>query len=164
MNFEYERDTRQAYRNVEKAQAYQTYHNRGLTWGLVTQWRNRLLIQSALVRCGLSPQAKILDIPCGTGITGDVLQHLPHPVVAADISLEMMSMAGGEYDFPHFLGFVQSDITKTPFRPGDFACIIILGLMHRLSADIRARVLAEVAFLRPRFAIISYSINSRWQK
>lgn len=164
MTYEYEKDTRQAYRDPQKARVYKLFYTRRLTWGRFTSWRIRLAVQSALRRCGLAPQARILDIPCGTGIMGEIFRHLPNPVVAADISLEMMALAEGEYDFPHFLGFVQSDITQTPFRPGDFSCIITLGLMHRLPAKIRANVLAKVVSLKPRYIIISYSIDSPWQR
>lgn len=121
-------------------------------------------MQRALRRCNLPPQAKILDIPCGSGIMGRIFRLFPNPVVAADISLEMMDLAREEYGFPHFLGFVQADITRTPFDPEDFACIVIMGLMHRLPAAIRRKVLAEVAALKPRYVIISYSRDNSWQR
>lgn len=164
MTYEYEKDTRQAYRHVQKARAYKNFHTRDLNWARFSTWRERVIVQGALAGCGLSPQAKILDIPCGTGILADMFGSLTNPVVAADISLEMMNLARQEYEFPHFLGFVQSDITQTPFRPGDFACLVILGLMHRLPAKIRGKVLAEIAALKPRHVIISYSIDSPWER
>jgi ubiquinone/menaquinone biosynthesis C-methylase UbiE len=162
--YEYEKDTRQAYRNVEKAQLYRSYQSQDLSWGRVTSWRRRLIVHKALASCDLSPQDKILDIPCGTGIIGDILQQFPNPVVGADISTEMMELARSEYAFSHFLGFVQADITQTSFQPGDFACIFILGLMHRLPANIRGKVLAEIATLKPQYLIISYSLDSPCQR
>jgi SAM-dependent methyltransferase len=164
VNCEYEKDTRQAYRNVQKAQAYKSLHTRELSWARFSMWRERSIVQKALAGCGLSPGAKILDIPCGTGILGDTLQQFPNPVVAADISLEMMALARAEYAFSHFLGFVQADITQTSFRPGDFACIVILGLMHRLPVQIRRKVLAEIATLKASQVIISYSVDSLGQR
>ena len=164
MTYEYEKDTRQAYRNVQKAQAYKSLYTRELSWARFSMWRERAIVRRALAGCGLSPQAKILDIPCGTGILGGILQEFPNPVVAADISPEMMELARAEYAFSHFLGFVQADITQTSFRPGDFACIVILGLMHRLPAQIRGKVLAEIAALRSRHVIICYSIDSLGQR
>lgn len=164
MTFEYEKDTRQAYRNVQKAQAYKSLHTRELSWARFTMWRERTIVQKTLAGCGLSPPAKILDIPCGAGILGGILQGFPNPVVAADISLEMMELARTEYAFSHFLGFVQADITQTSFRPGDFACMVILGLMHRLPVQMRGKVLAEIAALRARQVIISYSVDSLGQR
>jgi SAM-dependent methyltransferase len=164
VTFEYEKDTRQAYRNVQKAQAYKSLHTRELSWARFTMWRERTIVRKVLGGCGLAPQAKILDIPCGTGILGGILQEFPNPVVAADISPEMMELARPEYAFAHFLGFVQADITQTSFRPGDFACIVILGLMHRLPAQMRRQVLDEIAALRARQVIISYSIDSLGQR
>jgi ubiquinone/menaquinone biosynthesis C-methylase UbiE len=164
LTYEYEKDTRQAYRNVQKAHTYKGYQSRELTWGRLTSWREWTIIQGVLTRCSLPVQAKILDIPCGSGIMGRIFRLFPHPVVAADISLEMMGLAREDYNFAHFLGFVQADITRTPFDPGDFACIVIMGLMHRLPAAIRRKVLSEVAALKPRYAIISYSLDSPWQR
>lgn len=164
MTYEYEKDTRRAYRDVHKARHYQDYQSRDLTWGRLTSWREWAIVRSALVCCGLSPQAKILDIPCGTGIMGKIFRLFPNPVVAADISLEMMDLAREEYNFTHFLGFVQADITRLPFDPGEFDFIIIMGLMHRLPAKIRRKVLAEIASLRARQVIISYSIDSLGQR
>lgn len=164
MTYEYEKDTRQAYRDAHKARVYKSYQSQERTWGRVTSRREWIIVRRALDGCGLSPQAKILDIPCGTGIMGGILQQFPNPVVAADISLEMMDLAREEYTFSHFLGFVQSDITQTPFRPGDFACIVTLGLMHRLPSAIREKVLTGIASLRPRYVIISYSLDSLWQR
>lgn len=164
MTYEYDKDTRQAYRHVEKARAYKNFHTRDLNWARFSTWRERVIVQGALAGCGLSPQAKILDIPCGTGVLGGILQEFPNPVVAADISREMMELARAEYAFPHFIGFIQSDITQTPFRPGDFPCIVILGLMHRLPAEIRKKVLAEIATLKARHVIISFSIDSTGQR
>ena len=164
LTYEYERDTRQAYRNAHKARVYKNYQSQELNWGRVTSWRERVIVRKALDGCGLSPHAKILDIPCGTGILGCILQQFPNPVVAADISLEMMDLAREEYSFSHFLGFVQSDINQTPFRPGDFACIVTLGLMHRLPSTIREKVLTGIASLKPRHVILSYSLDSRWQR
>ena len=162
--YEYEKDTRQAFRNMRKARAYKNGQFQDLSWARIPSWRERVIVQKALADCGLSPLVKILDIPCGTGILGGILQEFPNPVVAADISSEMMELARPEYTFSHFLGFVQLDITQTPFHPGDFACIVILGLMHRLPAQIRGKVLAEIAALRPRHVIISYSIDSLGQR
>jgi SAM-dependent methyltransferase len=162
--YQYEKDTRQAYRNVRKARAYKNGQSQDLSWARITSWRERVIVQKALAGCGLSPLAKILDIPCGTGILGGILQEFPNPVVAADISAHMMELARPEYAFSHFLGFVQSDITQTPFHPGDFPCIIILGLMHRLPANLRGKVLAEIAALKPRYVIISYSCDSHSQR
>jgi SAM-dependent methyltransferase len=164
LTYEYERDTRQAYRSLQKARAYKNFHTRVLNWARFSTWREQIIVRNALAGCKLPPQAKILDIPCGTGILAEMFGRLTNPVVAADISLEMMHLARQEYEFPHFLGFVQSDITQTPFCPGDFTCIVTLGLMHRLPEEIRNQVLAAIVSLRPRYIIISYSLDSPWER
>lgn len=164
MTYEYDKDTRQAYRNVDKARAYRNLQFRDLGWGRFASWREKRIVKKALAGCALPPGARVLDVPCGTGILGGIFRDFPHPVVAADISLEMMNLARPEYGFPQFLGLVQADITRAPFAPGDFACVITLGLMHRLPAAIRQQVLAEIASLTSRYLIISYSIDSPIQR
>jgi len=164
LTYEYEEDTRRAYRDLQKARDYQKIHTQEDLWARFASWRERRLVEKLLAGCALAPERRILDVPCGTGILGGVLREFPNPVVAADISLEMMDLARTEYGYSRLLGFVQADITQMPFAPGGFACMVILGLMHRLPAEIRMKVLVEIASLRPRYVIITYSIYNLGQR
>jgi hypothetical protein len=76
----------------------------------------------------------------------------------------MMDLARGEYGEDQFTGFVQADITATPFVRESFVCIVVLALMHRLHKDLRRDVLTEVASLSRRFVIMSYSVDSFSQR
>ena len=84
--------------------------------------------------------------------------------MASDISIEMMELAVNEYSSINFKGFLQSDITNTPFQADEFKCVVVLALMHRLPKDIRAQVLSEVFRVTNKYVIISYSIESPIQK
>ena len=75
-----------------------------------------------------------------------------------------MNLAANEYSSMHFNGFIQYDITDTPFQSQEFKCVIVLALMHRLPKDIRALVLSEVFRITNKYVIISYSIESLLQK
>lgn len=157
---DYEKDTKEAYKNKTKAKSYQDQYIKGMKWARFTMWRQKKLIESILNGCKFNKEDKILDIPCGAGYIGNLLSRIPASVVASDISLEMMELARNEYGGDEFHGFVQSDITKTPFRKGKFTCVIILALMHRLPKEIREKVLSEITKLSNKYIIVSYSIEN----
>jgi len=161
---DYERDTRNAYRNEEKAAAYLEQYTKGTKWARFTMWRQRALIEDFLDQCGLTVSDRLLDIPCGTGYIGQILRNNPASVIGSDISIEMMDRARGEYDEDRFHGFVQADIMATPFARESFTCVVVLALMHRLDKGLRRDVLSEVASLSSRFVIISYSVDSFLQR
>ena len=120
-------------------------------------WRQKKIISRFLNACNLVEKDHILDIPCGSGYIAPVLFNNKASVTASDISLEMMNLAKEEYSKDKFLGFVQSDITKTPFYSNFFSCVIILSLMHRLPKPIRQEALMEIARLSKKYLIITYS-------
>jgi SAM-dependent methyltransferase len=161
---EYERDTKNAYRNKEKAKTYLDQYTKGTRWARFTMWRQRGLIERILDRCDLTASDRLLDIPCGTGLIGRILLNNPARVIGSDISIEMMDLARSEYGENRFHGFVQADITATPFVRESFACVVVLALMHRLHERLRREVLSEVASLSSRYVIMSYSVDSRSQR
>ena len=161
---DYERDTKNAYQDKEKAKAYLEQYTKGTKWARFTMWRQRTLIKKILGRCNLTRSDWVLDLPCGTGFIGEVLVDCPACVIASDISIEMMGLARSEYDENRFRGFVQADITETPFTKGSFSCVVVLALMHRLHESLRRDVLSEVASLSSKYVIMSYSVESRSQR
>ena len=161
---DYEHETKNAYQNKGKAKAYLEQYTKGVKWPRFTMWRQRALIRRFLDQCGLASSDRVLDIPCGTGFIGQIVQDSPAHVVGSDISLEMMDLARGEYGTDKFAGFVQADITKTPFVRESFVCVLVLALMHRLHEGLRGDVLSEVARLSSRFVVMSYSVDSFSQR
>ena len=160
----YESDTRDAYKNDTKANAYKNQYIKGFKWARFTMWKQKIIINNYLKSCDLDSDDSVLDIPCGAGYIGGILSKYPCSIVASDISIEMMNLAANEYSSMHFNGFIQSDITDTPFQSQEFKCVIVLALMHRLPKDIRALVLSEVFRITNKYVIISYSIESLLQK
>ncbi len=161
---DYEQDTKNAYRNEEKAKAYLEQYTTGTKWARFTMWRQRALIETILNQCDLAASDRVLDMPCGTGLISKILFNNPAIVIESDISLEMMRLARRESgeDGPRRL--VQADITATPVAKESFACVVVLALMHRLPENLRRDVLLEVASLSSRFVIISYSVENRPQR
>ena len=161
---DYERDTRNAYRNKEKAKAYLEQYTKGTKWARFTMWRQRALIKRILDQCDLTASDRVLDIPCGTGLIGRILLNNPACVIGSDISIEMMDLARSESGENRFPRLVQADITATPFVRESFECVVVLALMHRLHEGLRGDVLSEVASLSSRFVIMSYSVENRSQR
>ena len=161
---DYEKDTRLAYRDAQKARNYQAQQTTARGWVRFTTLREQLWVKKALRQGLLTAQERVLDIPCGTGILACVLANFPCRVVAADISREMMALAPPDYQHPGFLGFVQADIVQAPFRPQSFSWVISVGLMHRLPENIRKEVLKWISYLSKKHIIISYSFDSPFQR
>ena len=161
---DYEKDTKEAYRNKTKAKSYQDQYIKGTKWARFTMWRQKILLERILNECKFNKEDKILDIPCGTGYIGSLLSKVPAKIFASDISLEMITLAQDEYGRVNFHGFVQSDITENSFKKGLFTCVIVLALMHRLPKDIREKALREIHKLSNKFLIISYSVDNPTQK
>ena len=160
----YEKDTKNAYRNQDKASAYRNQYIEGFKWARFTMWRQKKIIKTLIQYCSFKETDSILDVPCGAGYIGDLLSELDSEVIASDISMEMMDLAIDEYESNSFSGFIQSDITKLPFNPEYFKCTIVLALMHRLPEEIREAVLNEVMRVTSKYLIVSYSIESTLQK
>lgn len=160
---DYNKDTRTAY-TLEKAKSYKSQQTRGFSWARFTTWRERAITSKLLQYCNLSSAGRILDLPCGTGILGRIFRQLPCSVFACDISVDMMSQAKEEYGSMHFKGFVQADITQTPFKPGYFDCVVSIGIMHRLPAHVRKEALGQIVTLSDDFLILSYATDSLMQR
>lgn len=161
---DYNKDTRDAYRNELKAKEYQEQYTKGTKWARFTMWRQRVLIDKIINQCNFKKTSKILDIPCGTGFIGKTLSKTSASIIASDISKEMMKRAAGEYAGDNFNGFVECDITQTPFRKESFDCIILLAFMHRLPKEIRAKTWENVVELSKKFIIVNYSVDSHSQR
>jgi len=160
----YETDTKNAYRNETKANAYKNQYIQGFKWARFTMWKQKLIVKDFLSLCNFIEQDKVLDAPCGAGYIGDLLSNLDAQIIASDISMEMMMLAEDEYEGANFQGFLQSDITSMPVNNDAFKCSIILALMHRLPNEIRKEVLTEIIRITSQYVIVSYSIESIAQK
>lgn len=161
---DYEAGTRVAYRSRERASSYKRYHTTQWSWGRIATRLEQSAIRRLVSDRGWKQGDVILDAPCGTGILGATLATSQAQVVASDISMEMMSLAAGEYARDHFRGFVQADITAVPFSDRVFAGVITLGFMHRVPGHVRAAALSEIARVCSSTAIISFSLASRSQR
>jgi len=160
----YQVDTKNAYRNNVKANAYLGQYTHGFKWARFTMWKQKKIVDNYLNICNLGNSDIVLDIPCGAGYIGGILSKYNCSVIASDISMQMMKLGVDEYSDVHFKGFIQSDITSTPFESKQFKCIVVLSLMHRLPTEIRMQVLSELSRIGSKYLIISYSVESILQR
>jgi len=115
-------------------------------------------LKLAKTREYLSPQSRVIEFGCGTGMTA--LSHAPHvrEIVATDISEEMLELARGRardsgYDGEN-LRFELADIDTYDGDAGSFDAVLCLSVLH-LVAD-RAHALANVRrVLKPGGYLIS---------
>ena len=154
---DYNKDTLNAYKNETRALEYKQYHTNDWSWARLVTWIEQRLIVKELNKYNWEATNRILDIPCGTGILGNVLGRFPFKVVASDISKEMMALANVEYRADQLEELICSDITKTVFQDRSFDCVITLGFLHRVPWDIKVATIKEISRLTNRVAIISFS-------
>ncbi len=160
----YQQETREAYRSAARAASYRRRQTRAWSWARIATWRERATLARVFSSLGLTAQALVLDVPCGTGILGRLLHRFPCRVVASDISTEMMALAQAEYRRDTFLGFLQADILRLPFTPGSFDCVVVLGFFHRVPAEIRRQSLREAAAMSKRTVVITCSLEDGVQR
>ncbi|HZP40631.1 MAG TPA: methyltransferase domain-containing protein [Candidatus Binatia bacterium] len=133
-----EYDARWGYRHFD-ARRYERRRYGGFFRGM-----NFRLLARALGRALAGVRGIVLDVPCGTGILGDVFAARGLRVVGADISPAMLDVAR---DRNHGLGHVRTDLEMPPWRPRSFDAVVCARfLMHVPAAD-RPRVLRTLAGL-----------------
>lgn len=157
---DYERDTLNAYRNPERAAAYKRFQATDWTWGRIVTWFEQRAVARELARYDWRPTDRLLDIPCGAGVLGKVLNQFPFQIVASDISAAMIDMARAEYPADRLVSCTEADITKTPFPRESFACVVVLGFLHRVPPEIKRAALREIAALANHVVIISCSVDT----
>jgi ubiquinone/menaquinone biosynthesis C-methylase UbiE len=97
---------------------------------------------------------RILDLGAGTGRFSKLASELG-PVVAADVSLDMLSRSQGKGPFAR----VRADARSLPFRRETFDATLLVMVLHQLT-DI-PRTLREVARVSRRVAIATSDMNTR---
>ena len=76
----------------------------------------------------------------------------------------MMELARGEYPADRLDGCVRADITNTGLPLKSFACIVVLGFLHRVPPDIKRAALGEIAALSRKVVIVTCSVDNPLQR
>lgn len=167
MRFDYERNTRLAYRNDNVAKAYHDLYASSTGWrSLPARFvarRERRVIEGFARRL---PHRKVLDLPAGTGKLAGLFAALDSDVVASDVSESMLKLAAVEYariGYGHVEFSINDAIDLQAFGAGHFDLVVCLRLLHRVPAALRKTMLAQFASVAP-YAIVSYGIDNAFHK
>lgn len=159
-NYKQDQET---YLSTEGAAKYKKNQEKD-PWARFATWCEQRAIARELARYKWELTDRLLDVPCGTGILGQVLQQFPFQIVASDYSQEMMALARTQYPESRLAGFVKADITDTPFPRKSFSCVITLGFLHFAPPEIKHATLKEIAALTNRVAIVTCSVDTPLQR
>lgn len=117
---------------------------------------------------GLPDDARVLDLPCGSGRLEIMLLDRGYSVVAADYAQAMLNAAQGYHrqllenqsDKSARLTFQQEDILNTSFEDDYFDAVICNRLIHHYpEADLRQQVLSELKRISKDRIIVSFFSN-----
>jgi SAM-dependent methyltransferase len=168
MPFKYARDTREAYTDPHVALEYDRAFTGKLGWSSL-----RFKVIAGLERRAIArllkhtPHGVILDMPCGTGKLATVLGKRKDPIIAADISADMMALARTAYhqvgvpNLTFILGEVES--MASWLTGHTVTTTVCLRLMHRVPRAVRLKMLAEIS-KASRYAVISFAIDNRYHR
>lgn len=140
------------YQNRHEAEVY----DRRRYYGVIDRYKNWWLRRSLKkILEMLPPNSIVLDIPCGTGRIDNWLLQSPVRVVAADVSDEMISVAGDKVKpTASWLGFVRAEADHLPFRLRSIDCVFSIRFFHLLDQQTRLTVLREMARTTTRWIIL----------
>lgn len=114
--------------------------------------RLRRLLQAA-------PTAhRVLDLPCGTGRFAAFFPHAN--VIAADLSLAMLSAASKAYHNPALL---LSKAECLPFQDRTFDLVFCVRLLHHFDSAKRRAALIEFARVSSSYALVSIYLGPSLQ-
>jgi ubiquinone/menaquinone biosynthesis C-methylase UbiE len=139
------------YRSERGARAYSQKHH--ATWRRrLSNWREHQVVAQALFACGLG--GDVLNIPCGTGRFGELLEERGFRVVGGDLSLPMLRTTTSARPWP----LVAGSAFALPFKDQTFDGLFIMRLLHHV-ADLRERALLyrEAARVSRRWVLLTYA-------
>jgi ubiquinone/menaquinone biosynthesis C-methylase UbiE len=104
---------------------------------------------------GLGPLEVSLDLPCGTGRLADILAKASRKVILADSSPLMLELAKEELgETP--AEYLQTNAERIDLPTGSVDLILCHRLLsHIPAAEVRARIMKELARVTRRYLVIS---------
>jgi len=107
-------------------------------------------VYNALVSYGLSPQQKILDVGCGTGLAAAPLIDNGFDVTGIDASDAMLAVAKEKYPGATW---VRGNAEKLPFDAGAFDAVLSAQAIHQMDA---AATMSEIVRVLKRGGIAAF--------
>lgn len=100
----------------------------------------------------------VLDLASGTGRFAKLALDEGNPVVAGDISLELLKISSQRLgNHQELKGFVLCEAEKLPFKDHAFDCVIAIRFMGMLPPPVRRNILLEISRVTQKWAILNFS-------
>jgi polysaccharide biosynthesis protein PslH len=107
------------------------------------------------------PTPSVIDVPCGTGRITEVLLGLGVYVTGADISEEMMGVAGAKCSrFGDRVRFQRLDLDSPDLPEKAYDVVTCIRMLHHLDARARENVLRSLARISRKYVLINLSFSS----
>jgi SAM-dependent methyltransferase len=108
----------------------------------------------------LSPDGRILDVGCGTGVVASRLAGLGHEVTGVDPSASMLEILRQR---DPAVEAVQGSATALPFEDGEFALAFCVAVMHHIAApaEVHTALGEMVRVTRPGGLVLVWDHNPR---
>ena len=162
MEFDYQKTTKDHYKNDQTAQVYdesfKTKKWKTLNSRIIAK-REVKIISNLLEKV---PHKKVLDIPVGTGKLAPLLTRECSDITACDISENMLNLARQEYKKYNFekVKLLICDAEKICETLNDhFNLAISLRLMHRVPSNVKTNILSELSSVSD-YSIVSFGLDS----
>ena len=128
--------------------------NRIMTLGQDIRWR-----KLAIDRAQLAPNARLLDIACGTGdLAIEAVRCRPSLIVAADFSFNMIQQGREKAGRHRLIQFVAADGLQMPFRDNTFDAVVT-GFSMRNVVDVDAFIREMARVVRPSGRVVILEIT-----
>ena len=115
--------------------------------------RERRLLGELLDEAGCD--GLVLDLPCGYGRMGDLIESAGGRVIHADLDPKRVRRAREHH--PGGAGYLACDATRIPFRDQALRGTVAVRLLqHMPDASVLEAVLAEMARISRAFVLVSY--------
>lgn len=167
---QYQRTTREAYKNKEKADKYKKAYASSLNFknfkSKIIAFREREIVRSFLHSLWKNREfpKTACDIPVGTGKMTDILLDFGLKLTSGDISREMMEFIDPKLkNHPNYIEERVIDASELPFGDNTFDLIINIRLMQRVDPSTMGRILKEAHRTTKKYYIVSFAIDNLWQ-
>lgn len=164
MQFDYERDTRAAYQDRDRARVYRDQYTNAVRWSRFAMLAERRRVVEELARLAIPAGARLLDCPCGAGLIAQALDGGFYRVVGADVSFEMLLEGMEFFRDADWDGVLRADAARLPFEDDSFDVVFCIGLLHRVPEQLRREILTELRRISRKNVIFTYSVWSLGQR
>jgi ubiquinone/menaquinone biosynthesis C-methylase UbiE len=161
---DYKLQTLNAYKNKNKAKEYYEQHQGSLSWASIMMKLELKAVHRGLKFFQVNENDVILDVPCGTGVSFNLLSQFKCKVIGIDISNEMLKFAKKSFHNEIDINLSIGDITDLKIKDNSIKGSVILGFFHRVPDKIKSSALNELFRVNKEFIICSFSIDNIFQK